>query len=306
MQFDLFSRRRFVKALAAGAAGLGFAPAAHVRSAGDDEDPLFKISLAEWSLVDLLRNGELDHLDFAETARSFGIEGLEYVNQFFMDRAEDTKYLREMKKRAEGEGVESLIIMCDNEGALGHPDAAERKQAVENHHKWVDAAKFLGCHSIRVNAISEGSFEEQQKLVADGLRRLTEFGAEREIDVIVENHGGYSSHAEWLVGVMEKVDHPRCGTLPDFGNFEIEEGEYYDSYQGVRELMPYAKGVSAKRRGYDAQGNRYEIDVPRMMKIVLNAGYRGSVGIEYSGKEGIQLAYDRLTAAREQLAPQYQ
>lgn len=306
MDFDFLSRRGFVKALTAGAAGLGFASQSQFRSA-DSGDPLFNISLAEWSLVDLIRNGELDHLEFAETARSFGIEGLEYVNQFFMGRAKDTAYLQKMKARAENEGVESLILMCDNEGALGHPDTAKRKQAVENHHKWIDAAKFLGCHSIRVNAISEGSFEEQQKLVADGLSRLTEYGAEREINVIVENHGGYSSHAEWLVGVMERVDHPRCGTLPDFGNFEIENGEeYYDSYQGVRELMPYAKGVSAKRHGYDVEGTRYEIDVPKMMTIVLDAGYRGYVGIEYGGKEGIQLAYDRLTAAREQLAPKYQ
>ena len=305
MDTEFSSRRRFLKTLAVGATGLGIAPWAYA-SSGGEQDPLFKISLAEWSLVGPLRDGDLDHLEFAETARSYGIEGLEYVNQFFMDRAEDMAYLKKMKDRADSEGVESLILMCDRIGALGDPDSKARTAAVEGHYPWVEAAKFLGCHSIRVNARSEGSYEEQQKLAADGLRRLTEFAAERDVNVIVENHGGYSSDAEWLVGVMERVDHPRCGTLPDFGNFEIEDGEeYYDSYQGVKELMPYAKGVSAKRHGYDFDGTRYEIDVPKMLRIVLDSGYRGYVGIEYSGYEGIQLAYDRLTAAREKLRPEY-
>jgi sugar phosphate isomerase/epimerase len=173
--------------------------------------------------------------------------------------------------------------MCDGEGALGDPDDAARTTAVENHYRWVEAARHLGCHSIRVNAQSRGTPDEQRALAADGLRRLTEFAAERDINVIVENHGGLSSNGTWLTSVMRAVDHPRCGTLPDFGNFQIGEGEWYDRYQGVAELMPFAKAVSAKSHDFDEQGNETGTDFMRMMHIVLDAGYRGHVGIEYEG-----------------------
>jgi len=247
----------------------------------DSKKP-FKISLAQWSLHRRLfsqAEPKMDSLDFAKEARSFGIEAVEYVNQFFMDKAKDTKYLSEMKKRAEDNGVKSLLIMCDREGNLGDPDSKRRGETVENHYKWVEAAKFLGCHSIRVNAYSQGSDEQQLNLVADGLRRLSEFAADHKINVIVENHGGLSSNGKWLTGVIKKVDLPNCGTLPDFGNFPPE----IDRYEAVKALMPYAKAVSAKSYDFDEQGNETKIDYYRMMDIVLAAGYHGYVGIEYEG-----------------------
>jgi sugar phosphate isomerase/epimerase len=222
-----------------------------------------------------------------------------------------------MKTRAEGEGVRSLLIMCDSEGYLGDVDTAKRTQAVENHYKWVEAAQYLGCHSIRVNAFSEGTFLEQQERAADGLRRLCEFANPYGINVIVENHGGLSSNGAWLVGVMRLVNHPRVGILPDFGNFCIRregghpwEGacvEEYDRYQGVHEMMPYARAVSAKSNNFDAAGNCVETDYPRIMKVVLEAGYRGFVGIEYEGDEldepgGIRATRDLLLRIREQMS----
>jgi L-ribulose-5-phosphate 3-epimerase len=250
--------------------------------------PLFKISLAQWSLHRTLRAKEIDHLDFARVAkRDFGIEAIEYVNSFFKDKARDAAYLAEMNKRAADEGVTQYLIMCDGEGRLGDPDAALRATAVENHRKWLEAAKVLGCVTIRVNAASVGSFEEQQKLAADGLRKLTELAAPMNLNVVVENHGGLSSDGKWLSGVMKMVDHPRCGTLPDFGNFYE-----YDRYQGVADLMPFAKAVSAKSHDFDEQGNESQKDYRRLMKTVLDAGYRSWVGIEYEGaklpeREGI-------------------
>ena len=254
---------------------------------------LFKISLAEWSLHKTIFGGQLNHLDFPmSTKKDYGIEAIELVNQFFMDKAKDQAYLQDFKNRADGEGVKVLLIMCDGEGHLGDPDAAKRTQAIENHYKWADAAKFFGCHSIRVNAASEGSYEEQQKLAADGLARLTQYGDQNGLNVIVENHGGLSSDGTWLSGVMKMVNHPRCGTLPDFGNFCVRfEGgswqtpcaEMYDRYKGVQELMPFAKAVSAKSHEFDATGNETQTDYTRMMTIVMNAGYHGYVGIEYEG-----------------------
>lgn len=304
------SRRSFLAGVGAASlavAASGVLPLSRVKAA-DSADKLFKISLAQWSLNRSIRAGKLDNLDFAQTAKKdFGIEAVEYVNQFFMDKAKDQEYLAEMKTRAADNGVTSVLIMCDREGALGDADEAKRTQAVENHYKWVEAAKFLGCHSIRVNAQSSGSFEEQQKRAADGLRRLTEFAAGHDINVIVENHGGLSSNGAWLAGVMKLVDHPRCGTLPDFGNFRVSKDEMYDRYRGVEELMPFAKAVSAKSHAFNDEGNETNTDFFRMMKIVLDHGYHGWVGIEWEGgglseHEGILATKKLLERVREKFA----
>jgi sugar phosphate isomerase/epimerase len=273
---------------AAAAVGAVVGPTAAASSAVTAEPTKdFKISLAEWSLHRALfgRAGKkIDNLDFPRVAKDeFGIDAVEYVNQFFKDKATDDKYLADLKKRCDDLGVRSLLIMCDGEGALGDADEAKRKQAVANHHRWVDAAKFLGCHSIRVNAQSSGGYDEQIGRAADGLARLTEYGVKCDINVIVENHGGLSSNGAWLAAVIKKVGSPRCGTLPDFGNFRISKDEEYDRYKGVTELMPFAKGVSAKSHDFDEAGNETHTDYVKMMKIVLDAGYSGYVGIEYEG-----------------------
>jgi L-ribulose-5-phosphate 3-epimerase len=286
--------------------GTGRPEPADLPAAGGRPVP-FHISLAQWSLHRALRQGWLRHLDFARKARSFGIEAVEYVNSFFKDRARDMAFLGEMQARCAGEGVKSLLIMCDGEGALGDPDAGRRRTAVQNHHRWVEAAAFLGCHSIRVNAQSSGSFQEQQKLAADGLRALCTFADGHGISVLVENHGGLSSHGGWLSGTLKLVDHPRIGALPDFGNFKISATEEYDRYQGVAELMPFARAVSAKSHDFDANGAEVHTDYRRMLKIVLAAGYRGFVGIEYEGarlseEQGIVATRDLLRKLQAELA----
>ena len=258
----------------------------------------------------------MDNLDFPVRAREdFGLDAVEYVNVFFFDKAKDAGYLAGLRSRAEDHGVQSLLIMCDNEGDLGAPDASERARVVQNHQKWVDAAQALGCHSIRVNARSNPdlAYAEQQKHAADGLRALADYASQADISVIVENHGGLSSNGRWLAGVMELADHPLVGTLPDFGNFlvgrnaDTGEEEWYDRYQGVEELMPYAKAVSAKSHDFDPDGNERHTDFERMMRIVLNAGYRGYVGIEYEGQElsepdGVRKTLDLLERVRGALA----
>jgi sugar phosphate isomerase/epimerase len=298
-------RRQFLALATASTAGIaapGFLPRL-LRASNVLADPLFKISLAQWSLNKALFSKQLDNLDFAKVARQeFGIHAIEYVNQFFKDKAQDKRYLTELKKRAADEDVNILLIMIDGEGRLGDPDDASRTKAVENHHKWVEAAKFLGCHSIRVNAASAGEFDEQAKLAADGLRRLSEFAATHDLNVIVENHGGLSSNGKWLVKVMEAVNLPNCGTLPDFGNFYE-----YDRYLGVRETMPFAKAVSAKSYDFDEEGNETQIDYRKMMKIVLDAGYHGYVGIEYEGRNldayaGIRATKKLLERIRDELS----
>jgi L-ribulose-5-phosphate 3-epimerase len=276
-------RRLFLKQSALAAAGIALAGAESIIAA--PKAP-FEISLAEWSLHKALFKKEIDNINFAKIAREdFGIGAIEFVNSFFKDKAKDMAYLKDLNQRAKDHGVFHHLIMIDGEGALGDPDEAKRTQAVENHYRWIDAAKFLGCRMIRVNAQSRGTAEEQMKLAADGLRRLTEYAAKAKIAVVVENHGGLSSNGQWLAGVMKQVNHPNCGTLPDFGNFRISKDEQYDRYKGVTELMPFAKAVSAKTHDFDEAGNETEIDYPKMMKIVAAAGYKGWVGIEYEGNK---------------------
>jgi len=320
------SRRQFLSSSAAALAATGLLRsqlwANEAAPSSDDNSPPFKISLAEWSLHRTLgdSSSNVTNLDFPAVAKKLGIEAIEYVNSFFKDKARDTKYLTELKSRCEDQGVKSLLIMVDGEGALGAPQEKDRQESVTHHYRWIDAAKFLGCHSIRVNAQSRGSYEEQQKLAADGLRRLSEHAAEQDINVIVENHGGLSSNAKWLSETIEKVGLENCGTLPDFGNFFVSRDpvEWFDNYQGVDLLMPFAKAVSAKTHQMvegsnityqERGGKKYETDYDRMMEIVVNHGYHGYVGIEYEGPgdeyEGIRKTkaiLDRVAASMAEKA----
>src|SRR4051794_13039101 len=304
------TRREFLKSTAMAGAGCAVLNSAPSLGLAAQTQPLFKISLGEWAFHRDLFGKSMQHFDVAKVTKDeCGINALEYSAQFFIDKAQDTDYLRELKKRATDNGVKAVLITVDNQGSIGDPNEKRRLKAVENHHKWVDAAKFLGCDSIRVNALSDEklSADEQAKLVIDGLRRLVEFGAKRNINVIVENHGGLSSNGKWLVKVMKGVNLPTTGTLPDFGNFPNSGPGAYDRYLGVAEMMPYAKGVSAKSYGFDAKGDETTIDYRRMVKIVVDAGYRSYLGIEYEGDkmsevEGVRATKKLLESIRNELA----
>ena len=313
----LQNRRSFIKNLGLVGFGAGISPWL-LQSCGGSQtqreivemagDLFFKISLAQWSLHKTLFAGELDNLEFAAfTKKEFGIEAVEYVNGFFKDKAQDQSYLGEMKKRAEDNGVKSVLIMVDDEGYLGDLDAVARNLSVDKHKKWVEAAQFLGCHSIRVNAFGRGTAEEVAAAAIDGLRSLSEFAKDYDINVIVENHGGYSSDGQWLANVIQSTGMANCGTLPDFGNFCIKRSdgsewggeclEEYDRYKGVTEMMPFAKGVSAKSYDFDAEGNCLETDYGKMLQIVKEAGYKEYIGIEYEGSKLSEIEGIKATKA---------
>lgn len=271
------TRREFIKTLGLVTGGVVLAPGLEAFAA---KKSWFDISLAQWSLHRTLRKGELDNLDFpAFTKKQFDIHAVEYVNQFFKDKAQDFTYLKELKKRAKDAGVKNVLIMIDGEGQLGDENTANRTKAVENHYKWVDAAKYLGCHAIRVNAAGQGEAEEVKKRVVDSMVTLADYAKKAKINVIIENHGGMSSHGDWLADILKQVGRKNAGSLPDFGNFYE-----YDRYQGVTDLMPFAKGVSAKSHDFEANGLEKNIDYAKMLDIVKSAGYKGYIGIEYEGK----------------------
>jgi len=273
------TRRQFLQSATLAAAGIPLLSAAGNSSAGKSP---FGISLAQWSLHKALFSKQMTHLEFPVKAKTdYGITGVEYVSTFFKDTS-DT-YLQELLKITKDNGVSNVLIMVDGMGQLGDMDTATRAKAVENHHRWIDAAHFLGCHSIRVNAGGRGTQEEVAAAVAGSLSQLCEYAAPKKINVIVENHGGFSSNAKWLTGVMRQVNMKNCGTLPDFGNFRVSATGEYDRYLGTQELMEFAKGVSAKSHDFDAEGNETAKDYYRLMKIVRDSGYKGFVGIEYEG-----------------------
>lgn len=299
MQLD---RRKFIRRALVGAAGASLATSLPMTLYAGEVAEKYPLSLAQFSFASEFFSGKVDTLDFPSRARKeFGISIVEYVSMFFKDKATDTVWLKELKKRSEGAGVKNNLIMIDDEN-IADLDKDKRNHAVESHYKWVDAAKLLGCASIRVNLGSieqEGNPDDIAKAAVEGYSKLLEYGENNQLDIIVENHVGPSCNGKWLAGIMKEVNHKRAGVLPDFGNFCVKRTkpktmdiagymatvclEEYDKYQGVEELMPYAKGVSAKAHKFDAAGNETEIDFKRMFEIIRKSGFKGIVGIEYEG-----------------------
>jgi len=271
-----------------------------------------EISLAQWSLHRALQAGKIDNLEFPAIARNkFDISAVEYVNQFFggkkmgfKEAAKNTSYLSELLKRSKDAGVVNHLIMVDDEGPLALPKDGERLPAVENHKKWIEAAKFIGCKTVRINLHGNGASADKKIASVDSLGRLGEFASSFEINVVVENHGSDSSNGAWIADVMRQVNRKNVGTLPDFGNFCISHpwgqtqdpcSDMYDRYQGVREMLPFAKGVSAKTYDFDENGNQPLMDYQKLMDIVKSSGFKGYVGIEYEGKNDDEEAGIRKT-----------
>lgn len=296
-QDNQLNRRQFLNQL-----GMITAASFVAESAFASANPWFEISLAEFSLAGSLFSGKLKNMDFPAKAKNdFGINAVEYVSMFWADKAKDQAYLSELKQRTSDLGVTNVLIMVDNEGDLGASDATKRLKAVDNHYKWIEAAKFLGCHSIRVNMTGDGTPEELMKAGVDGYGKLVEFGEKAGMGVIIENHINVSTNPDWLVSLLKQIKNPYAGVLPDFGNFTERETpktmtmegfrdakvlNEFDKYEGVKKLMPYAKGVSAKTHLFDANGNCTDVDFNKMMPIVkagLPKSFKGFIGIEYEG-----------------------
>jgi sugar phosphate isomerase/epimerase len=297
------SRRTFIKTSSIGIAAAGIASATpSILKAGVIKKEMpFKLALSQFSLASQFWTKQLDPLDFPrKTIETFGITGLDYCSMFFADKAKDTSFLNELKKRSMDNGCYNLRIMVDGEGVLGDLNKDVRTKAIENHYKWIDAAATLGCAMIRVNVEGEGGDpKEVSKAAIESLNTLIDYGKKVNVDVIVENHIGISCNGAWLADVMKELNNPHCGTLADFGNFCINRTkpptndiagwmqtkclEEYNRYKGITELMPYAKGVHAKTHVFDANGNDTETDFAKMFKIITDSGFKGWVSVEYEG-----------------------
>lgn len=292
------TRRTFLKKTSLAAMAVSFPSVAIHASTDPSKSNIIsqpKISLAQWSLHKALENGEMKAIDFISIAKNtYGINAVEYVNQFYVEHATDEKFWNQMRSTADSEAVDSLLIMVDNEGELGNANNTARHKAVENHYKWINAAKLLGCHSIRVNAFGKGNLETLKSSLVDGIGKLTAYGEKEGINVLIENHGLHTSDGAFITGIIKEVNNPYLGTLPDFGNWCLnrEWGSTqnnkcnftYDRYKGVGEFLPYAKGVSAKSYDFDTEGNETIMDYPRLLQMVKNSNFDGHIGIEYEGE----------------------
>ncbi len=304
------SRRRFLQQTILATSALTISPRVFAHS----NTTKLKLSLAEWSLHRALKAGKLDHLDFpAKAKKEFGIDAVEYVNGFFggtkmnfKEAGKSQKYLGELLTRSKDAGVVNHLIMVDDEGSLALPNDTQRLPAVENHKKWIEAAKFLGCKTVRVNLHGEGDSNAKKTASIDSLSRLGEFASPLGINVVVENHGSDSSKGFWVADVMKQVNKSNVGTLPDFGNFCIshpwgttQEGcnDEYDRYKGLQEMLPFAKGVSAKTYDFDANGNQPLMDYQRLMTIVKESKFEGYIGVEFEGIKGDEEDGIRKTVA---------
>lgn len=284
-------------------------------------EPFFKLSLAQWSIHKMIQEKGADPYSFAEKAKNWGFSGLEYVSQLYnpelsganFSEVAMANFVEKSNTEAKKHGLENVLIMIDEQGNLAASDEAERNETVDKHKKWVDAAAAMGCHAIRVNLNGSMVSDEWKASAIDGLTKLCGYAKTKNINVLVENHGGLSSNGSLHAEVMKAVDMDNCGTLPDFGNFCITKNEddsckeSYDRYKGIRELMPYAKAVSAKSHDFDADGNETEIDYVKMLQIVKDSGYTGYIGVEYEGdilseEEGIEATKQLLLKASKKLS----
>lgn len=258
------------------------------------ETPKPKYSLAQWSINRDLFSGEMSTIDFVYAAGEMGFEGVEYVNQFFIDKAEDFEFLDSLNAAAEEAGVKNLMIQLDHTGNLCASDETERNKAVETAKKWVDAAKYLNAPAVRVNAHGDGSADEMKTQCMDGIGRLAEYANTQGIQVLIENHGGVSSRGDWLADLVSSLSDKEVGSLADFHNwcYETVDGglwgecrNEYDYYKGFAELIGSAKGVSVKAMHFDSTGNEPNLNFHKFFKIMKEGGYDGYLGVEYEGND---------------------
>ncbi len=243
------------------------------------------ISIAQWALVDEIRQGLWTTLDFPKLAREeFDINGIEFVNTLF--DVPHMNYLNQLKLNADDYGVTMVLIMVDAEGDPCSPDAKVRKQYAINHRKWIDAAHYLGCHSIRTNCrgVEEATAEENMEWAVDSYQMLLEYASEAGINVLIENHGGVSNDPDWMVKLFQEVDNPLFGSYPDWRR----PGPEFDNLAYLEKMLPYARGMSYRNQPDEELTGR-------MIQMSKKMGYTGWWGIESSGRDAIRQGKELLT-----------
>ena len=253
--------------------------------------------MAQWSINGSISRGKISPLDFAIKARELEIDAIEHVNTLYsvhsdyLSKNSMKTLAKDLNSRANDNGVKNLLIMISDEGELASNRKNLRAMAIDKHKAWIDVANEIGCESVRVDLRGSNSFDKWKKNSIMSLNTLCEYSP--NLNITVENHGGFSSNGKYLADVMKSITQDNCGTLPDFGNFCIKGSpnpanlnvckKWYDRYEGINDLMPFAKALSAKSYDFLDNGDEKYIDYYQMMRIVNNHPYEGYIGIEYEG-----------------------
>ena len=236
------------------------------------------ISLAQWALVEELRAGKWNNLDFPRIAREdFNLNGIEFVNTLFEVPTEG--YLRQLKQNAADFGVQMVLIMVDDEGDGCAHTKQGRKEFEIFHRKWVDIAHYLGCHAVRTNCRGSENVDKEEALkwATESYTMLLNYAKPANIKILVENHGGVSNDPEWMIQLMKKVDDPDFGTYPDWR----EPGGEFDNVDYLQKVLPYARGMSYRNQPTEEL-------TATMIRLCKEGGYKGWYGIESSGRDEIQ------------------
>lgn len=268
--------------------------------------------MAQWSINGSISSGKISPVDFAIKARELEIDAIEHVNTLYsvnsdyLSKNSMKTLVKDLNSRANDNGVKNLLIMISQEGELASSRKNLRAMAIDKHKAWIDVANEIGCESVRVDLRGSNSFDKWKKNSIMSLNTLCEYSP--NLNITVENHGSFSSNGKYLADVMKSITQDNCGTLPDFGNFCIKGSpnptnlnickKWYDRYEGINDLMPFAKALSAKSYDFLDNGDEKYIDYYKMMRIVNNHPYEGYIGIEY---EGNRLSEDEGILATKKL-----
>jgi len=290
-------RRQFIHKnlfAAGGVMGLSQFPGLLQEAWASDLKSEFKVSIAPWSLT-RKPYGENDpdgihFLDYPLVARELGFEAIEHDNLHYPGDLPNDKHLAKMKQRTEEAGVTNTLILCGALGDIADSRKSRRKKANFNYERWIEAAQFLGCHQVRVVCSDhiDIDWDEKMKLTVEAVSKLADFAQGHSIELLIENHNGYTSNPNWLVEMIQKVNRPNCGILGDFTEWRIEQNPdvlYPDPYKGYEILAPYVKSVGAKSTTFDVLGNELVTDYPRMFEILNKVGYQGYIAVEYFGND---------------------
>ena len=270
-------------------------------------DQNIKISLQCYSFASSLFTKKMNIIDFPKIVREdFNIDAAEYWNRPMVEKRRDSNFIRELNKRTNDYGLENTFMLVDlinfqtgESKSLCSRDKIERNFAIEEHKEWIEFSKAIGCKGIRVNLWSDNMTRSEVKSISqDSLGELLEFSNKINMSIVIENHGGYTSDAKWLIDLIKSINHPKLGTLPDFGtrNFCIKRApktesgifgsqcvDQYDKYKGVKEMLPYAKGISAKSHTFNNDGEEMSTDYKKMINLIKASGFNDYIAIEYEG-----------------------
>ena len=299
------NRRRFIKDIFKGTAAISL-------SSSLLNNDLFanyisnklKISLQCFSFASEFYKGNFDLSNFSKIVReTYNLDGAEFWSIPFIGKEKNSSFLNDLRQKSNDYGIKNTIILVDlldmqtmkQGNSLASIDKKERNQAIEDHKPWIDAAKSIECDSIRINLWSDANKEEVMKVSIESISKLLEYSSDKNISIVIENHGGHTGDAKWLVNLVNKINNKNLGTLPDFGtlnfcvkrdlnlNFSAKCFSQYDKYLGVKELLPYAKGISAKSTQFDLKGNETTTNFKKMLRLIKKSNFEGYISIEYEG-----------------------